>query len=135
MTTKEERDVARKLVLDLEPGEGRTVWSTWRSKHMQSTPTHGYLVSMKRTGMRLGFQPSVGLVATWLRLVRLLELGGHLCSPDCVGVWQDGGYWYMDANVHFWMKETALEIAQEQDQKSVWDLAEGKALTVPARKG
>jgi uncharacterized protein YecA (UPF0149 family) len=89
-----------------------------------ATVKKGKMVSYKR-----GYQVAVNSVEK--KFEALNEAMDYFKNQklDSIGLWLDGGVWYMDTNTkRFTTKREALKIAKENKQLAIWDWKKGVSI-------
>jgi hypothetical protein len=89
-----------------------------------ATVKNGKIVSYKK-----GYQVAVNSVEKKFKaLYEALDYAADN-KLDSIGLWLDGGVWYMDTNTkRFTSRAEALKVAKENKQLAVWDWEKGVSI-------
>jgi hypothetical protein len=87
-------------------------------------PEHGYMVAVRKHGLRCTFRPPFAIIRAWLDTVGPL-------SAVYYGLWQDGeGQWYLDVSINVASITAAVTLGRGEQQTAIWDVVQGKAISL-----
>jgi hypothetical protein len=90
-------------------------------------PEHGYMVSIRRHGLRMATRPTLAIIRAWMESVG---------RPVAVyyGLWQDGdGQWYLDVSINMADLDAAIAFGREERQDAIWGVERGEAISLKRR--